>query len=217
MPSVSCLLPWIIWVLIWAVKSSELLLPAELERKDFWVRGSIDSMPEVSGINTQFIFKVEKSCLTPIESCEFSEELLQGQLIQLSVYENIELIPGQYWQFKVRLKRPHGFANPGGFDYEAWLWQRKIRASGYVRTDNANFVYKDRTTHNFTSLRYQFRQKLDGLFPNQGLKHLNLIKALSIGDRHGISNREWDLFSASGTNHLMVISGMHVGFVAYLF
>jgi competence protein ComEC len=33
----------------------------------------------------------------------------------------------------VRLKRPHGNLNPHGFDYEAWLFERGIRATGYVR------------------------------------------------------------------------------------
>ncbi len=205
------------WVLNWTLNSLAQLLPAELERKDFWVRGNVVSLPEVNDTGSQFFFKVEKSCLKPLASCEFSNELLQNQLIQLSTYEKLEVSPGQHWKFKVRLKRPHGFANPGGFDYEAWLWQKKIRASGYVRSDEANFLYKTEPDPVFTILRNHFRQKLSWLFPDWGLKHLNLIQALSIGDRQGISNEEWDLFSATGTNHLMVISGMHVGFVALIF
>ncbi len=107
--------------LFWVINNSELILPSELERKDFWVRASIVSLPEANGINTPFIFNVEESCLKPLKSCGFSEDILQAQLIQLSVYQHLVLTPGQYWQFKVRLKRPHGFANPGDFDYEAWL------------------------------------------------------------------------------------------------
>lgn len=205
------------WVLNWTLNSLAQLLPAELERNDFWVRGSIVSLPEVDDISSQFLFKVEKSCLKPLASCEFSNELLQDQLIQLSLYQKLEVNPGQHWQFKVRLKRPHGFANPGGFDYEAWLWQKKIRASGYVRSDDANLLYETEIDPVFTTLRNQFRQKLNFLFPGKSLKHLNLVQALSIGDRQDISNKEWDLFSATGTNHLIVISGMHVGFVSLIF
>src|SRR5439155_1345122 len=40
---------------------------------------------------------------------------------------------GERWRFTVRLRRPHGGANPHGFDYEAWLLERGIRATGYVR------------------------------------------------------------------------------------
>lgn len=74
------------WVLNWAATSLENLLPAELERNDFWVRGRIVNLPEVNDTNSQFVFRVEKSCIKPLASCDFSNNLLQGQLIQLSIY-----------------------------------------------------------------------------------------------------------------------------------
>ena len=43
------------------------------------------------------------------------------------------VLPGERWAFTVRLKRPHGTMNPGGFDFEAWMLERNLRASGYVR------------------------------------------------------------------------------------
>jgi len=47
------------------------------------------------------------------------------------------LIPGQRWQFTVRVKAPRGYANPGGFDYAQWLARRGVQASGYVRTGDS--------------------------------------------------------------------------------
>ena len=41
--------------------------------------------------------------------------------------------PGERWRFTLRLRRPHGQVNPYGFDYEAWLLERGIGATGYVR------------------------------------------------------------------------------------
>src|SRR4029077_1965613 len=49
-----------------------------------------------------------------------------------------ELRAGERWQLKVRLRRPHGTLNPHGFDYEAWLLERDIRATGYVCADRGN-------------------------------------------------------------------------------
>lgn len=204
------------WVLYWAVNSLAQILPAELERKDFWVRGEVASLPEVGTINTRFVFEVTGSCLGVRPDCGFNQGLLHKQSILLSLYEKYQLKPGQHWQFKVRLKRPHGFVNPGAFDYEAWLWQQGVRASGYVRSDSENQLLQENSAPGFEQLRYQFSKKLDQLFPAGSLQHINLLKALSIGDKQGISNDEWFLFSLSGTNHLMVISGMHVGFVAML-
>lgn len=41
---------------------------------------------------------------------------------------------GQLWDLTVRLKAPHGLRNPHGFDYELWLWEQGVQATGYVRT-----------------------------------------------------------------------------------
>ena len=40
---------------------------------------------------------------------------------------------GQRWRLLVRLKQPHGNANPHGFDYELYLFEQGVRATGYVR------------------------------------------------------------------------------------
>ncbi len=40
---------------------------------------------------------------------------------------------GERWQMTVRLKAPHGNSNPYGFDYELWLWEQGLQATGYVR------------------------------------------------------------------------------------
>jgi competence protein ComEC len=42
-------------------------------------------------------------------------------------------LPGERWRLTVRLKRTHGFQNPGGFDYEGKLFREGIRATGYLR------------------------------------------------------------------------------------
>src|SRR5690606_6219608 len=67
-------------------------------------------------------------------------------------------------------------------------------------------------------LRHAFRTRLDALFADTGwrLRQGALIKALTIGDHYGITDEQWALFSATGTNHLMVISGLHLGLVALL-
>ena len=47
------------------------------------------------------------------------------------------LTAGETWRFTVRLKRPHGLANPGGFDAELWLLEQGVRATGSVRLGSA--------------------------------------------------------------------------------
>jgi len=48
------------------------------------------------------------------------------------------MVPGERWRLRVRLKPPHGFSNPGGFDYEGWLLRQGIGATGYVRRAAGN-------------------------------------------------------------------------------
>ncbi len=43
------------------------------------------------------------------------------------------MLKGERWALAVRLRPPGGLANPGTFDYRAWLWREGIQATGYVR------------------------------------------------------------------------------------
>src|SRR3546814_14266253 len=40
---------------------------------------------------------------------------------------------GQCWRFLLRLRAPHGSLDPGGFDYEGWLFRQHIGATASVR------------------------------------------------------------------------------------
>lgn len=201
----------LLWLLLWAQDASRNLLPAALERQDIWVKGVVSSLPEPGPRNTRFEFRVLTSCTnSALAACEFSTELLHNELIQLSLYQQASLVPGQYWQFRVRLKRPHGYQNPGGFDYEGWLWQRGIRASGYVREDTANQLLRE-AGFTVDAFRQRVRARISQLEANGSLQQPALIRALSIGDRQGMDKADWDLFSSTGTTHLVVISGMHLG------
>lgn len=201
----------LLWLLIWAQDASRSLLPTALERQDFWVRGVVSSLPEPGPRNIRFEFRVLASCAgSELAACEFSTALLHNELIQLSLYQQARLVPGQYWQFRVRLKRPHAYQNPGGFDYEAWLWQRGIRASGYVREDTSNQLLQEAGS-NVDTFRQQVRERINHLGANGALQQPALIRALSIGDRQGLEKTDWDLFRSTGTTHLVVISGMHLG------
>jgi len=71
---------------------------------------------------------------------------------------------GEVWQFPVRLKRPRGFANPGGFDYEGWLHRQRIGATGYVKSGQiASQGYSSGSLQTF--LRQRFADRIDLLFP----------------------------------------------------
>ena len=121
---------------------------------------------------------------------------------------------GERWQLAVRMKRPHGNANPGGFDYERWLFQQGIAATGYVRDDKRNRPLEGRSW----SFTEGIRKTIAAYFNarEHASPGLALIRALTIGDAGAINRGQWDVLRATGTTHLMVISGTHISLVAGL-
>ena len=124
--------------------------------------------------------------------------------------------PGERWLLTVRLRRPHGQVNPNGFDYEAWLLERGIGATGYVRPRGeqrllgARRSVLDRIQQAREAVRERFHATL-GATPAAGI-----LSALAIGDQRAIASEEWRLFNRTGVTHLMSISGLHVTLVSGL-
>ncbi len=199
------------------------LLPGDLEGEDFWVMGEVRGLPQSEARSQQFIFQVEQSCFTllPDDCHRQSPERasrFNDRKILLNHYGNADMIPDQRWLLRVRLNQPHGFANPGGFDYEGWLFQQGFSAKGYVRENPFNVQLGERSQlqepPSISLMRYHLRAEL--LDAMQELPHASIILALVLGDQEQISAESWSLFAATGTNHLIVISGMHVAFIALL-
>src|SRR3989454_8965959 len=125
--------------------------------------------------------------------------------------------PGERWRFTVRLRRPHGTVNPHGFDYEAWLLERGIGATGYVRSRGEQLRLGERNSFMDwiekarEAVRDRFQSAL-GATPAAGI-----LAALAVGDQRAISGEEWRLFNRTGVTHLMSISGLHVTLISGLF
>jgi len=82
-----------------------------LEKKTFIATGQIVSLPEVRerSVRFQFYIKSMKS--------ENGQSWPTPGKVRLNWYHpNSTVSPGQNWKLSVRLKRPHGFSNPGGFE-----------------------------------------------------------------------------------------------------
>ncbi len=206
------LLPLIAFLLgvIWVSYQSQLvlqhMLPKPLETKTVIANGTIVSIPVTQGRAIKFKFKINR--LSGYSKAS-SEQLLAA----ISWYQHApQLIVGEQWQLCLRLKRPHGFANPGSFDYEAWTFQQGIGAVGYVHACKLNHRLGRSTWHYAID---HIRQGLYQALNNElSSPFKGLIQALTIGVRNNITPAQWAIFSATGTNHLMAISGLHIGLCA---
>lgn len=143
-----------------------------------------------------------------IEPAEFSPELQrQPQTLRA----------GERWQMTVRLKAPHGNSNPHGFDYELWLWEQGLQATGYVRTgvrDAPPGKIGDSWLHPVERTRQAVREAIFGRVANRQLA--GVLAALVVGDQNAIERADWDVFRATGVAHLMSISGLHITMFAWV-
>jgi competence protein ComEC len=182
-------------------------LPELWQGKDITIVGVVAELPRQHAGGLGFVFDVEQT-LTP--------DAHVPQHILLSTYDNEQAEPlrlhaAERWQLSVRLKQPHGASNPHGFDFEAWMLENKLRASGYVREKGDNRRLDSRVQapgYLIESMREAVRenfQKVLGDAPYTGV-----LTALSIGDQSSIPAAQWQVFTRTGVNHLMSISGLHI-------
>ena len=196
----------------WTMWQAHLLaanpLPAALEGRDLQVQGHIAGLPELRQRGVRFLFEVEDMRL--------DGETWQGpRRLRLAWYQNPPALnAGERWRLTVRLKRAHGFANPGGMDYERWLFRQGIGATGYVRAQGNQRLGATKYAHVLAQWRQQLRDSLRASL--SGSPFAGIVLALTVGDRSGMDPQQWQRLTATGTNHLMAISGLHIGLVAGL-
>ncbi|MGH6637430.1 MAG: DNA internalization-related competence protein ComEC/Rec2, partial [Polaromonas sp.] len=116
----------------------------------------------------------------------------------------------------VRLKAPHGNSNPHGFDYELWLWEQGLQATGYVRAgphDAPPLKLSSSWEHPVERARQSVREAIFQRVDNRQLA--GVLAALVVGDQNAIERADWDVFRATGVAHLMSISGLHITMFAW--
>jgi competence protein ComEC len=127
-----------------------------------------------------------------------------------------EVRAGERWEFTLRLKAPHGSRNPFGFDYELWLWEQGVQATGYVRAtarDPVPHRMAQTWQHPVVLARQVVRERIVRQVPER--QFAGMIAALVVGDQAVIDRVDWDVFRATGVAHLVSISGLHITMFAW--
>ena len=214
-----------LWALLHAgIFYADELFIKGLDGQDLLAEGTIDSIPSINGRSVRFSYYVD--------SLKYKDKLLPftGRL-QLSWYGKFARVQaGEKWRLLIRVKQPYGNKNPGGFDYEAWLFLQNIHATGYVRNsrNHSGQLINSRVERGYDSgssrrtfyhwinaalqLRQYFFSRISTVLT--GNEYNGLIAALAIGERQNITQQQWQTLRQTGTSHLMAISGLHIGLVA---
>ena len=207
-------------------------LDESLVGQNLLVSGVVSNIPVVNGHIQRFIFDVEDMQVLTSDSqqiLDYYSGSSSPNRLRLNWYYGKVVNASEKWQFEVRLKPPHGFMNPAGFDYESWLFQQGIDATGYIRKSDINKQLNNSSSESLVDAANRLRGKISQFINvishkrigneqsnNSDYNSFALIKALAIGEKSSISNKQWQVLTGTGTSHLMAISGLHVSLAALL-
>lgn len=130
------------------------------------------------------------------------------RLVQLNLYRSKQpLEVGDFLEVQVKLRSPRGFQNHLPFDYEAWLLARGIDATGYIQ--------QVLTVQQQGTVAYR-HALIAHLEQSHSPSSWPWLAGLVLGEQAAFSAQQWSLAKQTGTLHLLVVSGMHVGIVLVL-
>ncbi|MEX5665336.1 DNA internalization-related competence protein ComEC/Rec2 [Pseudomonas neuropathica] len=168
-------------------------LPTELDGETRWLEGRVIGLPQSAEGVVRFELADARSRHEKLPS-----------LMRLAWYAGPPVSSGERWRLAVKLKRPGGLLNPDAFDYEAWLLAQRIGATGTIkdgqRLSDARWAWRD-----------SIRQRLLAVDAHG---RAGALAALVLGDGSGLSREDWRILQDTGTVHLLVISGQHIGLLA---
>lgn len=196
----------VVWSLLWGHWQMAHRLEASSLKSDWEVTGVVKGLPQIQGRQLRFLFQLD--AITPLKGVELKSST--PRLLRLSWFNApVAVKPEQRLRLTVRLKAPHGYANPHGFDYELWLLAQGIDATGYVRQWHRTVLSEGCLVDCQRGRMAEFVDERYGpLAP--------LVLAITLGIRDQFEDAQWQQLRATGTIHLAVISGLHLGFIVGL-
>ncbi len=205
------------WNAHYAETRLENILATELEGKEFTLEGRVAALPQSSASGAKFAFEVHSAILGREVLNEFPKRMyLSWQPAWRNPQAIPEIIPGQRWKLKAKLKRPYGSLNPYTFDFKRWSFHQDFGASGSVRSGELLMTQDIAWTEfelRMELARWHLRKKIQAMLPTDA-RYVGVLIALVMGDQNAINQDDWQVFNATGIGHLISISGLHVTMLA---
>ena len=207
---------WLLVGVLWATACATVrladALPADWEGRDIEIVGVVATLPQRLERGTRFEFEVER---TRTAGAYVPRRILLSWWARPG-FDRPEPRAGERWRYTVRLKRPHGMVNPHGYDFEAYLLERGVRATGVVRPRGAERLtaFVPAPAYAIEALRGALRDRILAALAER--PYAGIAVALAVGDQRAIPVDQWQTFTRTGVNHLMSISGLHITMLAGL-
>lgn len=194
-----------------AAQFSESILPLELNNQKVLMAGRIQGIPIQNGRIWRLDFIPEN--IAPLHNPDLSNDLRNyvPKKVRLSYYGYLDqpFVSGEQLYIEAKVQRPHGLMNTGLFDYQRWLVGEGYSATGYIK----RLIERSEPQSGLSTID-RWRADLSRSIEQSDISNPGIQSALLMGERSGISSEHMSLFVQTGTVHLMVISGLHIGFIA---
>jgi competence protein ComEC len=187
--------------------------PERLEDERVIARVVVDSIPAPveSGWVFDGVVRIERPERAPAGVSVTWGEAFRARLV--SREPEVRPHAGEQWRLLLSLRPPAGRANPGAQDFERSLFRDGVHALGAVVGSGLNRRIDD-GHRPLTRLRERISEHIDAQVTDRDASAL--IAALAVGDTGRVSREQWRVFNATGTTHLVAISGMHVTLFAVI-
>src|SRR3990167_3475794 len=130
--------------------------------------GSVDSIPTQKFYGIRFQFVTD-----------------QHQKLLLYWYHPTHAVRvGERWQFTVRLKPPTGAHNPGGFDYERYLWAKGVVATGSIHNHAPQIFLGKDPSYFIARFREKIAHEIKIVSHEKNAEYAHFITALTVGIRN---------------------------------
>lgn len=119
--------------------------------------------------------------------------------------------PGERWRFHAKLQRPRGVLNTGTASREGWLLRQRVGATGYASGPDQGERIAPAADW-LLELRGRTAARIAHAVPDATAAAV--LTAITLGFRGGLDAATREALVATGTGHLLAISGLHVGLAA---
>lgn len=175
------------------------------------IEGTVLTTPRINDRINRFELKTEKIFID-------DEVVKVSEKVQVTVYNNSEIFPvGVRIRFPTYLKPFANFKNPGAYNYELSMRLREISCNASV-SDGRYIVPMGKGKPGFLIETAEYIRKpvRDFLKTTLSTKDYALYRALLLGERQGINNELREPFDITGMGHVLAVSGLHIGIIAWL-
>lgn len=192
----------ILWALIhqYSIQSQGMPFVPSVGRVN--LEGIVSSIPKINHDKSQFQFDVQR---------------FQGKEASTRVFMNCyqacpKVKVGEAWRLQVTLRKNKSNQLPGELNRQYWMMSNHIEWFGVIHPGHAVRLALPQGTWRFQAFRAYLAETLAYVLKTDPT--LGLVQGLTLGVASNIDKAQWDLFRRTGTTHLVVISGEHIGLIA---